>query len=207
MRIRKAVPKDIKTFLKFKEYFTIPKTKEPSVEGFLMGSNEAAYLNFVENDIVLVLENEEKEIVGYSIVLCDSTLRNSSVWEKRKQISWESNFILELESQPISFFEQLAVLPNIRYRAYAKNLGLLSLAKAFEDHPFSLTTVVSSPILNLASRGFVLAAGYKPIGEIVEDYPNLSNVKSDFFVMTKKDFEYQMNGKYKSQFKKILKMH
>ncbi len=198
MHIRKAVPEDVKTFLKFKKYFSVPNGEDLSVNGFLMGSSEAAYFNFVENDIVLVLENEEKEIVGYSIVLCNNTLRNSEVWNKRTQIDWEAKTLKELESQPISFFEQLAVLPDKRFRIYGKNLGILSLAKAFEEHTYSITTVVSSPVLNLASRSFILAAGFKSIGEIVEDYPGMDNVTSDFFIMTKKDFEHQMNGPYKT---------
>lgn len=204
MRIRRAVRKDVAAFMKFKDKYPMPLERNTSREGFLMGSSEKSYLKFVASDEVWVLEDVSGEAVGYAIVLRDETLRASSIWEKRKEIDWGEFSLESLERGRTCFYEQLAIAPNRRSLAYGGRLGIKCLAMAMKDHDYSFTTVVRKPVCNLASRGFVLAAGYHQVGTVEEDYPQLKAVVSDVFAMSREDFIHQMEGPYASIAKKAL---
>ena len=204
MRIRKAVESDISVFMAFKQRFPMPQDGNLSREGFLMGSSEEAYRHFVKNDEVWVLENDDGEPGGYAIVLRFESLLQSEIWKKRKEIDWGEFSLEDIERGPTCFYEQLALSPERRSRIYGSSLGFKCLARVMEDHEYSFTTVVSSPITNLASRRFVLGAGYQQVGTVTEDYPQMKSVVSDVFVMSKADFVSHINGRYGSQARKIL---
>jgi hypothetical protein len=205
MILRKARPEDAPAFLHVKSQLPMPQADATQDGGFLLGADLAGYASFIENDIVYVAEDPGLGIVGFAIVLRDATLRASELWAKRGQIDWQGLPPEALDTIPICYFEQLAVLPGTRFRTYAKSLALRSLAEAMSSHALACATVVAAPVYNRASRPFLHAAGFQQIGQIDEQYPEVGRICSDIFVLRQSDFiQLSTQGPHATLFQRLL---
>ena len=188
MILRKARPEDAAALVRVKSQLPMPQEAATAGGGFLLGTDLAGYASFIAHDIVHVAEDPAMGIVGFAIVLRDATLRASELWAKRGLIDWQGMPMEALDTIPICYFEQLAVLPEARFRVYAKHLALRSLAEAMRTHTLACATVVAAPVRNLASRPFLQVAGFQLVGQIDEDYPVVGQICSDIFVLHKAEF-------------------
>jgi ribosomal protein S18 acetylase RimI-like enzyme len=172
--------------------------------GFLLGADEALYATFIVHDIVYVLEDEEGLVSGFSIVLRDATIRESELWTKKDQIELEGLPEGAFESYHVAYFEQLAVLPGVQFRTYAKDLALFALHEAFKDHELMFATVVIAPMRNLASLPFLRGAGFRLVGEIDEYYPEYGDIRSSVYLLTRPELQARLVSSLHEIAQKIL---
>ena len=149
--------------------------------GFLLGTTLQTYQEYIANDYCLVAENEY-QIIGFGIILKNTTLQQSDIWTKRHAANWEID-ITEYESPNVCYFEQLAFLRG--YTRVVIRLCYHLLQLAFNTHENLFTTTVSSPILNLAAIPFIEKAGGRKIGSINEVYPEIGLILSDIYLIEK----------------------
>jgi ribosomal protein S18 acetylase RimI-like enzyme len=188
MILRKARPDDAAALVRVKSQLPMPQEASAAGGGFLLGTDLAGYASFIAHDIVHVAEDPDLGVVGFAIVLRDATLRASELWAKRGLIDWQAMPPAALDTVPVCYFEQLAVLPEARLRTYAKHLALRSLAEGMRTHTLACATVVAAPVNNLASRPFLRVAGFQLVGQIDEQYPVVGQIRSDVFVLHKAEF-------------------
>jgi hypothetical protein len=131
---------------------------------------------------VYVLEDDAGAVGGFAVALPDAVLRQTDVWARRREISWEGGGWDALEADRVGYFDQLAVRPQRRFRIYAAVLAvsaLRALVDAGHQHVFA--TVVREPVRNLASLPLLRAAGARRIGQIDETYPEVGRILSDVY--------------------------
>jgi hypothetical protein len=182
IKIRKAIDSDIDQFMIIKEKLAIQHlTNDKATQsGFLLGTDAATYLHYINHDYCYVAE-KENAIIGFGIILKNETIKQSVLWQKRNLVNWQIN-ISEIENEKICFFEQLAFLPN--HALLATKLLHLLLQAAFNDnHEYILTTTVQKPILNLAAVPFIKKVGGKMIGTIEEQYAQVGAITSSIYLM------------------------
>ena len=185
MLLRRARAEDAPALLTVKQALKLSPNRQPQRGGFLLGTTVEQYRHFIAHDWVLVAENAAG-IVGFAVVLAQATLAQSEVWKKREAV--------RLTAPPLSFgarlayFEQLAFLPSPEGRTYAKYVSFLSAKRALEQHDGLLATVVQKPFHNRAVLPFLEVTGFKHVGEIDEDYPEVERIVSDVFYLDKADF-------------------
>jgi ribosomal protein S18 acetylase RimI-like enzyme len=177
---------------------------EGSEGGFLLGADENGYAAFIINDIVYVLEDDRGSLAGFSIVLRDATVRAGDLWKKKDQATMGGLPGNVFDEYQVSYFEQLAVLPGVRFRTYAKNLALLALAEAFKDHQLMFATVVEAPVRNTASLPFLLGAGFRKVGEIDEVYPEYGPIRSAIYLLTIRELQSRLVADLQPHARKIL---
>lgn len=193
--IRKAEIADAEAFLKVKEELKMPLVDETARGGFLLGTSLEQYRFFIEHAFVRVLEDLEKaRVVGFSIILPDEVLRASELWQKKELIRWDNFDAVTLENKKISYYEQLAILPDAAYRRYSFLLAF-SNAKdvVMAGHDCMITTIVNYPVRNRAALPFLEAIGCRHIGEVEEVYPHVGRVHSDIYFVDKATFGEKIN--------------
>ncbi|MFK7947272.1 MAG: hypothetical protein AB8G11_06775 [Saprospiraceae bacterium] len=186
MKIRKAIPNDVKDFIKVKNQLPFKYSDgRTSSGGFLLGTDEATYLKYITNDYCLVAENESG-IVGFGIMLKDESVKKSDVWTRREQAIWTIN-IKDYEQEKICYFEQLAFLKG--HSRTVMSLAYNLTWWAFEDgHTHFFTTTVKYPITNLAAVPYILKASGKKVGNIDEAYPIIGQINSDIYMIKAANF-------------------
>lgn len=197
----------------------MPVGDETAAGGFLLGASEEQYRGFIEQDQVLVLEggsseessrqdsgsglenclerslgSKENEIIGFSIVLKDATVRQSEIWQKRNAAQLEGLDWSMIEHARLCYFEQLAVLPGPQARWHGQFLALESIVKAMQSHDICFATVVTHPIRNEAAVPYLKRAGFQLIGSIDEVYPQVGAIHSDIYLLTQEGFQAFMQS-------------
>jgi hypothetical protein len=203
MILRTSISEDAPKFVEMKQQVKMPEGEATTTGGFLLGTTEDQYRYYIENDIVSVLEDDGK-IVGFSIVLTYETLKKSDLWKKKDQMQFPflpENFF---EDNRIAYYEQLAVLPDPKYRTYAKELALKSLIRGLKDHDFFFLTVVKKPIVNKAPLPFMNAVGFVEVGEIEEHYEGVGDITSSIYFLQKSDFRKSYLGRWKSKMDAVV---
>jgi hypothetical protein len=148
--------------------------------GFLLGASAEQYAFFVEHARVLVLEGGAGEIGGFAVALPDAVVRASDLWARRRSIAWAGGGWDAVEDERVGYFDQLAVRPSRRFRAYAPALALAALdGLAASGHRHVFATTVREPFVNTASLPLLRAAGARRVGEIEETYPEVGRILSD----------------------------
>ena len=186
MRIRKASPEDATAFVAIKEQLPLTLSDgSTSKGGFLLGTDEAAYIEYIQSSWCMVAENDNG-IVGFGIILPDSVLRASDIWIRRQEASWCIDLAL-YEQQTLCYFEQIAFLRGHRRTAIALAYHLTK--EAYDAGSQTLfTTTVRKPVLNLAAVPFVFAAGGSLAGNIDETYPLVGHILSDIYLVPATSF-------------------
>jgi hypothetical protein len=179
--VRPARVGDVPAMLLTKHALRLDPTR-PAGGGFLLGATAEAYAWYVRHAFVYVLEDDAGAVGGFAVALPDAVLRQTDVWERRREISWEGGGWNALEAARVGYFDQLAVRPQRRFRIYAAVLAvsaLRALVDAGHQHVFA--TVVREPVRNLASLPLLAAAGARRIGQIDETYPEVGRILSDVY--------------------------
>ena len=187
IKIRKARTEDVKGFMDVKNQLPFKYTdgRKTTTGGFLLGTNEETYLNYIQNDYCLVAEDNE-QIIGFGIVLKDESVRKSDVWERRNEASWTID-IEAYEDEKICYFEQLAFLKG--HSRQVLKLAYHLVCFAFQKgHNHLFTTTVKFPITNLAAVPYILKASGNKVGEIDENYPIIGRIQSDIYLINVKEY-------------------
>ena len=189
--IRVATVKDVTDFLKIKNQLPLTLSDGGTTTGgFLLGTDEATYQQYVERDYCLVAE-KAGEVVGFGIILRDSSLRKSDVWIRREQASWEID-IGSFESRKVCYFEQLAFLNG--HSRDVLRLAYNLVRWAFDEgHTYLFTTTVHKPVVNLAAVPYILRASGKKVGNIDETYPGIGEINSDIYGVASEGFSVAVN--------------
>lgn len=207
LKLRRAELIDAEQFINVKKSLPMPSDLNETVRGgFLLGTNIETYRFFIENAYVNVLENDG-QIVGFAIILPDKLLRNSEIWQRKEEIRWEKFDAEQFEDKPICYFEQLAVLPDSKYRFWGTSLAYLTLSQAFANHEAMFTTVVKEPVFNQAAIPFIENVGGKCVGEVNEVYPEVGKLVSKVYFIEREIFkerteEHKLIKKVRKQIEK-----
>lgn len=184
--LRKAVPGDEHAFVKIKQQLPLTMTDgTTSTGGFLLGTDEETYLEYINSCICLVAETAQ-EVVGFGIIFPDHVLRASDIWQRRHSAQWYVD-LEKYESQQLGYFEQFAFLRGNKRSAVllAYNITRHAYLSGCET---IFTTTVNKPILNLAAIPFIGAANGIKAGNIDEEYPLIGQINSDIYLVTAADF-------------------
>ncbi len=201
MKIRKANIQDAKNFIEIKNRLKFEYVNEKSTKGgFLLGTNEETYKKYIQNEIVLVAELNEK-IVGFGIILKNESVKKSDIWQKRSSANWKVD-INKFKNISCCYFEQLAFLPGHSRMVFSLCFEILQLA--FKEHESLFTTTVYYPIINLAAVPFILRSGGEKIGKIDEEYPVIGKIVSDIYLINKQSFDLNIVESHRYNF---LKKH
>lgn len=173
-RLRRATPADLDAVLAIKRALPMPRPDNGATNsgGFLLGSDERTYAQLLAVARLWLLEVDGAP-VGFSVTLPDPILRASPVWARKDQIEWSDDFDpTPALSLRIGYFDQLAVLPQLRSRYWGAALALRALTELFddEDHELVLTTTVLRPVVNRAALPYLARVGARMVGSIAERY-------------------------------------
>lgn len=185
--LRRARPADAHSFFHLKERLPIPAdSSETSKGGFLLGTTVDQYTTYI-NDAHCIVAEDGGEVIGFGIIIPDEMLRKTDIWTKRHNVDW--NIPLETyERVRLSYFEQLAFLPN--RRRLAVQLAYNLVKEVFNNNTQALfTTTVNKPIKNLAAIPFIKAANGIHAGNIDEYYPVVGAINSDIYIIDRSSFE------------------
>ncbi len=176
MRVREAVAADAPALLGIKRALQLSGGTPPGRGGFLLGTPLGHYEAFIARDRVLVAE-EAGRVVGFAVVLGFDTFFGSELWEKQDAVR-VSVPPAALGVRP-AYFEQLAFLPEPRFRLYAARLALAGAQRAFPEHDGLFATTVREPFCNRAALPFLRVTGFEQVGSLGERYPGVGAVVSD----------------------------
>lgn len=179
-RLRRAEIGDLASMLAIKRALPMPDGSDTNSGGFLLGSDEATYARLLAVARVWLLERDGVA-VGFSVTLDDPVLRASPVWARREHIEWAAGFEPDaLLDRRIAYFDQLAVLPQLRSRYWGAALAVRALSELIDDadHELVLTTTVVEPIVNRAALPYLARVGAREVGRIVEHYAEVGTIVS-----------------------------
>ncbi len=181
MKLRKARPEDATAMVAIKDQLPLTLSDgSTSTGGFLLGTDEATYREYINTSWCLVAEHEGR-VIGFGIILPDAVLRASDIWLRRNEAAWQED-IAAYERQQLCYFEQFAFLRGHRRTAIALAYHLTMWACDAGCETL-FTTTVRKPVLNLAAVPFVYAAGGHKAGCIDEIYPVVGQILSDIYVV------------------------
>ncbi|MDQ2745665.1 MAG: hypothetical protein M3T96_00175 [Acidobacteriota bacterium] len=188
LKLRAARKGDEAEFYRIKKNLPMPSAAiETARGGFLLGTNVETYRFFIENAFVNVLE-KAGEIVGFAVVLPDALLRISDLWMRKNEIDWADGEPTDLIEKQLCYFEQLAVLPDTKYRFYGVSLALATLRQAFETHEAMFATTVVKPVCNRASVPLLESVGGQRVGCVNEYYPEFGDLVSAIYLLKREGF-------------------
>lgn len=179
--IRRAIAGDEAAMLHIKNALSLKTADCKTVRGgFLLGTDEATYRQYIEDAICFVAEDDGK-VVGFAIIFPDAMVRTSDVWERRGEANWFID-ITAWETKQLAYFEQFAFLSG--YRRAAVVLAYNIIKHVFDTGADALfTTTVHAPVLNLAPLPFIAAAYGIKAGNINEVYPVVGHINSDIYLI------------------------
>lgn len=184
--LRKAVAADAAAFVNIKNQLPLTMSDGSiSTGGFLLGTNENIYREYIDSSYCLVAETGN-EVTGFGIIFPDHVLRSSDIWLRRNSASWFVD-LAAYELQNLCYFEQFAFLPGHRRTAIALAYNITRWAFT-SGHNTLFTTTVNKPIRNLAAVPFINAAGGIKAGNIDEIYPVVGHINSDIYLLHAADF-------------------
>jgi hypothetical protein len=190
MRIRRARPGDIDAMLAIKKALAMPVDPgaTTSAGGFLLGASHEGYAMLLSAANVLLLEDARSNIIaGLAVTIPDALLRQSDIWARRGMIVPEgdgrgSDFWESIESSSIGYFDQLAVLPDARYRLFAPALAMAAFTDLVRSgHHDIFATIVREPVRNIAAVALLEGVGGTPVGSIDELYPEVGRIVSTVY--------------------------
>ncbi|WAS91757.1 hypothetical protein [Nannocystis punicea] len=192
LRLRAGVVGDAGAMLQVKQQLRMQPdadVAESSRGGFLLGSTRAQYEALLTGAQVEVLLDGSR-VVGFVTALPDAALRRSALWQRRAHIGWGGGVgpaeLAAIEALRVGYLDQLAVLPDPKYRLCAPALAWRALARLLDDGcDLVFATVVARPVRNLVTRPLLAAVGAVELGSLEEDYPEVGVITSDVFCMTR----------------------
>lgn len=179
--LRRAAPGDERAFIEIKKQLPLRMSDCSSTTGgFLLGTDEETYREYISTSHCLVCESEGR-VVGFGILFPDEVLRGSDIWVRRHTATWAVE-LAHYEPRRLCYFEQFAFLGGYKRSAVALAYNLVK--GAFDRGAQTLfTTTVNKPILNLAAIPFINAVDGIKAGNIDETYPILGHINSDIYLV------------------------
>jgi hypothetical protein len=145
--------------------------------GFLLGSDAAGYMDQLEQGNVWVLDTGIGRLAGFATTLGATAFRASPLFALKDGVAWSAEVSTAL-TQPIGYFDQLAVRNGVGSRAAAR-LGFIALWDLFtHGADYVVSTTVAAPIRNVASVSFIERMGGAAVGQVAETYPEIGNLVS-----------------------------
>lgn len=180
--VRPAEAGDVEALMAIRALLT-PRWRESfagAAGGFLLGSTVDAYHAHVANGCVMVTE-VAGAVNAYSVVLPDAVLRTTEVYAKRHDAGLAPGLLERLEGAKVAYFDQLAARPG--HGAAATRLAFLHLIETCAVHDAVLATTVIEPVVNRAAVPLLEAVGFRPVGSIEEQYPEVGAVTSRVYLV------------------------
>lgn len=194
LRLRAGEPGDAEAMLAIKRRLRMQPDPgdgaQSSRGGFLLGSTLAQYEALLASAQVDVLL-DGAAVVGFVTALPDAALRQSDLWQRRAQIGggFGAEELAALEALQLGYLDQLALLPDPKYRLCGPALAYRAAARLFEAGcELLFATVVARPVRNLVTRPLLAAVGAVQLGSIEELYPEVGAITSDVFCITRAAF-------------------
>lgn len=151
--------------------------------GFLLGSDAAGYLRQLERGNVWVLDEGGGHIAGFATTLGPAAFRASPLFALAGDVNWSADVSAVL-SEPVGYFDQLAVRCGVSARAAAR-LAFVALWDVFaHDARHVVSTTVVEPIRNLAAVSFIERVGGRAVGHVAETYPQMDHLVSAVWLFT-----------------------
>ena len=188
-KIRPALLKDAKAFIKVKDMLPLPWNQSSSSQGgFLLGTDLNTYQQYIQMGTCLTAV-QNKAVIGFGIAFPNEVLKKSELWKKRHAVHWNNHInITLLENQRIAYLEQLAFLKG--HQKTAVILAYQLIKKIFNDGAdFVLTTTVKKPVTNEAALPLIRAAGGVKVCNLDEVYAKFGPINSDIHLIAKIEFE------------------
>ena len=206
--LRLARPVDLDAIVEIKLHLRMRAdpgdTGQSSRGGFLLGASRTQYARLIASGHTWVLGDDER-VVGFAAALPDAELRASELWQRRDQLGLGED-LRALEDLPIGYLDQLAVLPDPKYRIGGVVLAYQAVASLFTAGcAFVVTTVVDKPVRNLASRPLLAAIGALQLGSIEEQHEDVGAITSDVFMVSRAalDPEAQTDDRVRAQLRHL----
>lgn len=191
LRLRPGEPGDAEAMLAIKRRLKMRPDPgddaQSSRGGFLLGSTRTQYEALIAGAQVDVLL-DGAAVVGFVTALPDAALRQSDLWLRRGQIAGGLGAaeVAALEALQLGFLDQLALLPDPKYRLCAPALAYRAVTRLIGGGcELVFTTVVARPVRNLVTRPLLAAVGAIQLGSIEEQYPEVGAITSDVFCITR----------------------
>ena len=186
LHLRLAAPADLDAIMAIKLRLRMRQdpgeSGQSSRGGFLLGASRAQYARLIAGGHTWVL-GDDQAVVGFAAGLADAELRASELWQRRGELGLGDE-LRALESLPIGYLDQLALLPDPKYMVAGVVLAYQALAGLFAAGcAFVVTTVVDRPVRNLASRPLLAAVGALRLGSIAEHHEEVGAITSDVFMV------------------------
>lgn len=199
-KIRKSILTDAEHFIAIKEKLSMANhSRQTNQGGFLLGTDLKTYQFFISYGICYTAE-VLGEVVGFGIILPNELVKQSEIWDKRKEVDWKIDLSL-LENSNVAYLEQLAFLGGNRKLVLILTHNLMHTA--FENKAdYILTTTVREPIHNLAALPLIKAAGGIKVGNVNEVYPQVGNINSDIYCIPKSVYYKKIRTRISHQFLK-----
>jgi hypothetical protein len=177
-RIRPADAGDLGAIVAIKEALAFAPGGGRPRGGFLLGCAPDRYSALIEAECVIVLEQDER-VAGFAVGLPDSLLRASDLWARRSLIRWRENEGEPPDSEPIAYFDQLALAPRASRLGAAPLALAAALRLAEAGHARLYATTLCAPIRNPAALPLLLGIGARIVGTVTEHYEGVGEVVSD----------------------------
>jgi hypothetical protein len=177
-RIRPACPGDLREIVAIKQALALSPGGASARGGFLLGCAPERYSALIEAECVLVLEQDER-VAGFAVGLPDPLLRASDLWARRSMIRWRENERQPPDSEPIAYFDQLALAPRASRLGAAPLALAVALRLADSGHARLYATTLRAPIRNSAALPLLLGVGARIVGSVTEHYEGVGEVESD----------------------------
>lgn len=205
--LRLARPVDLDAIAEIKLHLRMRAdgdTGQSSRGGFLLGTTRAQYARLIAGGHTWVLADDER-VVGFAAALPDAELRASELWQRRHQLGLGED-LRALEDLPLGYLDQLAIVPDPKYRIGGVVLAYQVVASLFTAGcAFVVTTVVDKPVRNLASRPLLAAIGALQLGSIEEQHEDVGAITSDVFMVSRAalDPEAQADDRVRAQLRHL----
>jgi len=192
--VRPAESSDVENILEIKAALSIRPDQDPHPGGgFLIEADVDAVLKNIRDDIVLVAEDpENKCLAGYAKVLRHDTVM-TDLWPRRGNAALSISTDVLANGQ-MAWFDQLGMRMGHQYRRHAPLLALRATVAGLEGHTVIGAAVMKEPAPNINSLRLLDRAGFRNIGSISEDLPDVGHVASDIYMIDKETFERNMTS-------------
>jgi len=208
LRLRLAAPADLDALVAIKLRLRMRADPDAAAQssrgGFLLGASRAEYARLIAAGHTWVLVDGD-EVAGFAAALPDAELRASALWQRREQLELGEG-LRALADLPLGYLDQLALVPEPRYRLAGVVLAYQAVARLFAGGcAFVVTTVVERPVRNLASRPLLAAVGALRLGSVDEHYAEVGAITSDVFIIPRAalDPEAQTDARARAQLARL----
>ncbi len=187
--VRSATISDVPGILEIKTALTIQPDQSPHAGGgFLLDSDVERIYRHIEEDIVLVAEDTDRDcLAGFAQIFRHQTVM-TDIWPRRGEsvLNVSEEFLVKAK---VSWFDSLGMRTGQQYRLHAPLLALRAIQLAFEEHMLIGTAIMSEPTPNINSLHLMNRSGFQSIGSVTENLPGIDGLTSDIYIVDRDTFK------------------